>query len=234
MRFWKLGVVVAVIGLAVAAAGFAALVRGIPPLDDMLTTADGRMTGPAARIDALPPFLIDALVAAEDRSFYEHPGIDPVAIVRAALVDLGAGRIVQGASTITEQLAKNLLPPEHSEIVKKLKEMILAVRLEHWFSKRQILDLYFNHVYFGEGAWGIEAATRRYFGKPAEQLTPFEAAMLVGLLPAPSRFNPIRHPSVARERARTVLDDMMDAGFLTDGQRRAVLAAAGQQQQAMP
>ena len=172
----------------------------------------------------LPPYLIQALLAAEDRQFYDHPGINLFAIGRAIIVDVRAERTLQGGSTITEQLAKNLLPPQQSEILQKLREMALALKLEHNFTKNRILELYLNRVYFGSGASGIEAAAQRYFRKSASQVTLFQAAMLIGLLKAPSRLNPIEHAIRADRRARSVLQDMIQAGFLTDEKVKQALA----------
>ena len=172
----------------------------------------------------LPPYLIQALVAAEDREFYDHPGFNLFAIGRAMIVNFRAKRAVQGGSTITEQLAKNLLPPQQSEILQKLREMALALKLEHNFTKNSILELYINRVYFGSGATGIEAAAQRYFGKSASQVTLYQAAMLIGLLKAPSRLNPMHHAFLAHRRARSVLHDMVQAGFLADEQVKQALS----------
>ena len=176
-----------------------------------------------AHVSELPPYLIQALLAAEDREFYDHPGINLFAIGRAIIVDLKARRALQGGSTITEQLAKNLLPPQQSEILQKLREMALALRLEHNFTKNRILELYLNRVYFGSGATGIEAAAQRYFQKSANQVTLYQAAMLIGLLKAPSRLNPILHAVRADRRAQSVLQDMVQARFLTDDQVKLAL-----------
>ena len=175
-------------------------------------------------VSELPPYLIQALLAAEDREFYDHPGINLFTIGRAIIVDVRAERTLQGGSTITEQLAKNLLPPQQSEILQKLREMALALKLEHNFTKNRILELYMNRVYFGSGAYGIEAAAQRYFRKSASQVTLYQAAMLIGLLKAPSRLNPIEHAVRADRRARSVLQDMIQAGFLTDEQVKQALA----------
>lgn len=175
------------------------------------------------RVSELPPYLIQALLAAEDREFYDHPGINLFAIGRAIIVDVRAERTLQGGSTITEQLAKNLLPPQQSEILQKLREMALALKLEHNFTKNRILELYMNRVYFGSGATGVEAAAKRYFRKSASQVTLYQAAMLIGLLKAPSRLNPIEHAVRADRRARSVLNDMVQAGFLTDEQVKQAL-----------
>ena len=144
------------------------------------------------------------------------------------LTDTRAGRIVQGGSTISEQLAKNLLPPQRSRILQKIREIVVVMMLEHRFGKNRILELYLNRVYFGSGAYGIEAAARRYFGKSAGKLTLYEAAMLVGALPAPSFLNPLHDPARAERRAQTILQDMVEAGHLTPEGLRQALAGQGE------
>ena len=126
------------------------------------------------------------------------------------------------------QLAKNLLPPQRSRILQKIREIVVVLMLEHRFSKNRILALYLNRVYFGSGAYGIEPAARRYFGNPAGKLTLYEAAMLIGLLPAPSLMNPLHDPDRAERRAQTVLRDVVEAGYLTPAERRRVLASHGE------
>src|SRR5437899_4396880 len=138
--------------------------------------------------------------SAEDRNFYGNFGAEPLSMLRALYADIRAGRIVQGGSTISEQLAKNLLPPQRSRILQKIREIVVVLMLEHRFSKNRILALYLNRVYFGSGAYGIEPAARRYFGNPARKLTLYEAAMLIGLLPAPSLMNPLHDPDRAERR----------------------------------
>ncbi len=179
---------------------------------------------PVVHMATLPPYLVQALLAAEDRKFYHHWGIDVFATARAIVVDIRAWHLVEGGSTITEQLAKNILPPQTSKFMLKLREMVLAVMLEQHFSKNQILMLYLNRVYFGSGAYGIEAAAQRYFDKPASEISLYEAAMLVGLLRAPSRLNPLHDPVLADRRAQAVLQDMVAVGSLTQHQVQRALA----------
>ena len=147
-----------------------------------------------ASIDTLPQHLLDAVVATEDRRFYEHWGVDPVGLARAALANLRVGRFVQGGSTLTQQLAKNLFLTPERTLGRKLEELVLALWLEVRLSKRDILEIYLNRVYLGSGAYGVETASRRFFGKPASQLTLPESAMLAGLLKAPSKFSPASNP----------------------------------------
>jgi penicillin-binding protein 1A len=172
-----------------------------------------------APIDLLPAHVVNAVVATEDRRFFEHWGLDPIGLARAALANLRAGRYTQGGSTLSQQLAKNLLSRSERTLTRKLEELLLALWLELRLGKRDILDLYLNRVYFGGGAYGIEAAAQRFFGKPAYQLTLTEAAVLAGLLKAPSKFSPASNPALARARARSVLAKMEEAGFLSEEER---------------
>jgi penicillin-binding protein 1A len=169
-----------------------------------------------AMIDArdLPPHLVNAVLAIEDRRFRSHFGIDLIGLARAAYVNWRSGRLVQGGSTLTQQLAKNLfLTPERS-FKRKVQEAMLAVWLEHRFSKDQILTAYLNRVYLGAGTYGVDAAARTYFGHPATRVDLREAAILAGLLKAPSRYSPSANPNEAEERGRVVLAAMEDAGFI--------------------
>jgi len=175
----------------------------------------GDLFGRPLGLAEMSPFLPKAVVAAEDRRFYRHFGIDPIGLVRAAIVDLRTGHVTQGGSTITQQLAKNLfLTPERS-FSRKFREILLALWLERRFSKDQILEIYLNRVYLGAGAYGVDAAAHRYFGKSAARLDLFESALIAGLLKAPTRFSPARDRKAAAARARQVLGDMVEAGFIT-------------------
>jgi len=174
----------------------------------------GEVHGAPVRIRDLPPHVPRAFLAIEDRRFYRHPGVDLLGVLRAAYRNLTAGGIREGGSTITQQLAKNLfLSPERS-VRRKVQEALLALWLETQFTKDQLLSIYLNRVYFGAGVFGIDAAAQRYFGRPPAQLSPFEAAVLAGLLRAPSRDNPLVDPVRAAARANTVLDGMLAAGWL--------------------
>ncbi|MGZ9114608.1 MAG: transglycosylase domain-containing protein, partial [Brevundimonas sp.] len=156
-----------------------------------LIATRGSQQAPPADLDALPDYVPAAFIAIEDRRFYHHPGFDPVGMTRAMAANMRAGRVVQGGSTLTQQLAKNLFLSPDQNIKRKVQELMLAVWLEMKFSKDEILALYLNRVYFGAGAYGIEAASQRYFDKSAKQLTVGEAALLAGLLKAPSRYSPV-------------------------------------------
>jgi penicillin-binding protein 1A len=167
------------------------------------------------KIEDIPQRLIQAFVAAEDRNFFKHPGVDVGAIIRAMIANLKAGRIVQGGSTITQQLAKNLFLTRERTIRRKIREAILALKIERTFDKKKILELYLNQIYLGNGAYGVEAASRVYFGKSVKDLTLEEAALLAGLPKAPSRFNPFVNPELAQKRRNYVLRRMLEDGYIT-------------------
>ncbi len=175
-------------------------------------------------LDMLPPHAAEAVVAIEDRRFFEHPGIDALGILRAAVVNLRAGRLTQGGSTITQQLAKNLFLSSERTWSRKAEELVLALWLELRLSKRDILELYLNRVYFGGGAHGIEAASQRYFAKSARNLSLAEAAVIAGLLKAPSKYAPSASPVQAIARGRLVVDKMQEAGFISAPEAAAARA----------
>jgi len=169
----------------------------------------------------IAPDLRNAIVAIEDYRFYEHFGVDPVAVVRALVRNVQAGRVVEGGSTITQQLAKNLyLTPERT-FERKIHELFLAFKLEARYSKEQILRLYLNTIYFGHGAYGAEVAAQTYFGKHARDLTLAEAALLAGVARSPGRYSPYVDPSAALERRAIVLKRMTELGYITPAQARA-------------
>jgi len=174
----------------------------------------GDLFGEPLTLKQMSPYLPQAVIATEDRRFYSHFGIDPVGLLRAAVADFRARHVVQGGSTITQQLAKVLfLSPERS-LARKARETLLAVWLERRFTKDQLLEIYLNRVYLGAGTYGVDAAAHRYFGKSAAQLSLFESAVVAGLLKAPSRFSPANDRERAMGRAAQVLDNMVDAGFI--------------------
>ena len=166
-------------------------------------------------IDLLPRHLLDAVIATEDRRFFKHWGLDPTGVLRAAFTNLRAGRVAQGGSTLTQQLAKNLFLGSERTYARKLEEIVLALWLELRLGKRNILELYLNRVYFGAGAYGVETAAQRFFGKSAREVSLVEAAVLAGLLKAPSRYSPAFNPQIARARAGDVLAKMVEARFLS-------------------
>ena len=190
-----------------------------------LIAVRGTQQAPPADLDALPDYVPAAFIAIEDRRFYHHPGFDPIGMSRAMVSNMRAGRVVQGGSTLTQQLAKNLFLSPDQNMKRKVQELMLAVWLEMKFSKDEILALYLNRVYFGAGAYGIEAASQRYFDKSAKQLTVGEAALLAGLLKAPSRYSPVSESERAGIRATVVLNEMVDAGVITPEQRAQAAAS---------
>lgn len=181
----------------------------------------GESSGKRVSVEDLPPYVGNAVLAIEDRRFYSHIGIDPIGLVRAAYTNWRAGRIVQGGSTITQQLAKNLFLKPERTLERKVQEAILAIWLELKYSKDEILTSYLNRVYFGAGAYGIDAAARVYFDKDPEKLTLEESAMLAGLLKAPSRLNPDNNPDRAIARMNMVIAAMEDGGFLNNTKKAA-------------
>ena len=159
-------------------------------VDGSLIANRGDTGGAAIRLEALPPYLPRAFIAIEDRRFYSHWGVDPIGILRALVNDALGRRGMQGGSTLTQQLAKNLFLSQERTLSRKIQEAILALWLERKYSKDRILELYLNRVYFGSGSYGVEAAAEKYFGHPAKDVTLPEAAMLAGLMKAPSRLAP--------------------------------------------
>ncbi len=231
LRTLKWGFVV-VLWLALIAAGFVGyyghdlpdtdrLAAPVTPRSVSVLAADGseianygEMWGELVPVSEMAPALPQAVLAIEDRRFFEHGGVDAFGVIRAAWRNAVEGRLAEGGSTISQQLAKLVfLSPERS-VKRKIQEAMLAFWLERTFSKEEILTIYMNRAYFGAGAYGVDAAARRYFGRTARDVTLPQAAMIAGLLKAPSRYSPAGDPERAKARARVVLDAMVDAGFL--------------------
>lgn len=175
----------------------------------------GAQYGRPVKLKQLPAHVAQAVIATEDRRFYSHFGVDPRSVLRALSVNLIKGRKAQGASTLTQQVAKNLFLSSQKTIKRKVQELLLSFWLEYKLTKEQILTIYLNRVYFGAGTYGIEAAARKYYGIRARHLNLYQAAVLAGLLKAPSRYNPLTHPKEADKRARLVLANMVKAGFVS-------------------
>ncbi|MFO7308771.1 MAG: penicillin-binding protein 1A [Pseudomonadota bacterium] len=191
--------------------------------DGTLIANRGDMGGREVKLSELPPYLPKAFIAIEDRRFYDHFGIDPLGITRAVVRNMTSGGVAQGGSTLTQQLAKNLFLTQERTISRKIQEAILALWLEQKFTKNEILELYLNRVYFGAGSYGVEAAALRYFGKSAREVSLSEAAMLAGLVQAPSRLAPNRNPDGAEKRAQLVLSAMASEGFITEAAAKSAL-----------
>jgi len=198
----------------------------------VLYDRDGRLIGrigaenrESVPLKSIPPVVRDAFIAIEDVRFYEHPGVDLRAIARAAWTNLRGGKVVEGGSTITQQLVKNsFLKPERTW-QRKIQEVVLALMVERRFTKDEILEMYLNRIYLGEGAYGVQAAAQVYFGKNVSDLNLPEAALLAGLTKAPSLYSPFRNPEGALERRNLVLDNMLKYNLITAAQHRTARAA---------
>lgn len=166
-------------------------------------------------LENIPRNMVNSIIAMEDTAFFNHPGISVKGTLRAVLTDIVKGKRAQGGSTITQQLAKTLYLTRKKEIIRKLREYILALQIEHRFSKQEILQLYLNQIWFGEGAYGIKEAARTYFGKNVSELSLSDCALLTAQIAAPSRFNPFSYPERAKNRRNTVLMRMYEEGFIT-------------------
>jgi len=193
-------------------------------LDGRVLATRGEMGGAAIPVKEMPPYLPKAFIAIEDRRFYFHYGVDPVGLLRATLANALHRNVAQGGSTITQQLAKNLFLTRERTLTRKLQEAVLALWLEHKFAKTQILELYLNRVYFGAGAYGVEAAAQRYFGKSARNVSLAESALLAGLVKSPSRLAPTKNFNGAEKRAQLVLTAMADSGLINEGAARVAIA----------
>jgi penicillin-binding protein 1A len=223
------------IALFLALAGFVPELPRLPPIrrDPQITYVDrsgvtlgvrGGRYSPPVDVARLPAYVPAAFVAIEDRRFYSHAGFDPEGMARAIMSDIGQGKAAQGGSTITQQLARNLFLNSDRTMERKGQELIYATELEQVYTKRQILGLYLSRIYFGAGAYGVEAASERYFNKPAASLTLMEAAMLAAIPKSPTEYNPAEQHDRSVERARLVLDAMVETGVITPAARARALA----------
>ena len=166
-------------------------------------------------LEDIPVDLQNAVVAMEDRNFFKHAGFSIRGIIRALFNDLVTGRAKQGASTLTQQLSRGVFLTQEKKLIRKIREIILAIQIEHRFSKQEILQLYLNEIYLGSGAYGVKSAAKKYFDKDLSELTTGEAALLVGLIPAPGRYNPFANPDLARQRRNLVLDVMREQNYIS-------------------
>ncbi|GAA0658585.1 penicillin-binding protein 1A [Sphingomonas insulae] len=240
---WRRRIVVTLqilIALAILAVGALAIAvyvarSQLPSFDELKSSPNGQMIrvhaadgsvivsmGPSygewLPYGSIPQVMRDATVAVEDRRFYSHPGVDPLGIARSVMVRYERGRWIQGGSTITQQLARNVFLNNQKKFGRKFREWILALALERKFSKEQVLELYLNKVYYGGGAYGIDAASRKFFGHGAERLSLAEAAVIAGLVKAPSNYSPTADAQAAVGRAGVVLDSMVRYGAITQSQ----------------
>ena len=235
LKILGVGLLLGVIALVVAV-GIA--MSSLPGFDQLKSSPNGQMIrvhaidgsvlvslGPSygqwLRSDQIPQMMKDAMVSVEDRRFYEHPGIDPIGILRSVGVRAKAGHWTQGGSTITQQLARNVFLTSKKTFGRKFREAILSLAIERKFSKEQILELYLNKVYFGGGSYGIDAASRKFFGHGADHLTLPEAAIIAGLVKAPSNYSPTADAQAAVGRASVVLDTMVETGKISQAQAAA-------------
>jgi penicillin-binding protein 1A len=242
LRIIKAGVIAGLLGVMVLGI-FVAIARGeIDSFEDLKASPNGQMIrvraadgtviqslGPSfgrwLSIDQLPSEMKDAMVAVEDRRYYIHPGVDPIGITRSLYVRAIDGRWTQGGSTITQQLARNIYLNNNKEFGRKIREVILALAMETKFSKDQILELYLNKVYFGGGAYGVDAASRKFFDHGAEDLSLAEAAIIAGLVKAPSHYSPTADAQAAIDRATVVVGVMQDAGMISAAEAAKVKPA---------
>jgi penicillin-binding protein 1A len=199
----------------------------VPPLVTNVTDTNGQAVGEffterrtTVPLTEIPVDLRKAVMAIEDTEFYDHWGINPRAIVRAAANNLLAGRVVQGGSTLTQQLAKTIFLTREKTLDRKFKELLLTLQIERRYSKDEILQLYLNQIYFGAGAYGVEAAARWYFGKRAPNLNLAECALLAGLVRSPNRYSPVTDADRAKDRRATVLRRMRELGFITEAEEK--------------
>ncbi len=239
MKFVKYLLILAVCCILLGAGSIYGLYRYIEPqLPDVATLKDVRLQIPMqvysadgeliaqygekrripVTLDQIPPEMINAFIATEDSRFYEHHGIDPVGIFRAASVALFSGHASQGASTITQQLARNFFLSPERTLMRKIKEAFLAIRIEQLLNKNEILELYLNKIYLGYRAYGVGAAAQVYFGKTVDQLSLSEMAVIAGLPKAPSTFNPLYSMDRAIARRNVVLSRMLSEGYITQAQ----------------
>jgi len=232
--YW--GAVLGVWGLIFVVAFFAVFATDLPDVSKLndvtrqpsisyldrsgaLIAVRGSQYAPPVDLDKLPDYVPKAFIAIEDRRFYYHPGFDPIGISRAMVKNVSCWCVAAGGSTITQQLARNLFLTLDQTPRRKAQELILSVWLEMKFTKKEILALYLNRVYFGAGAYGIEAAAHRYFNKPASKLTLGESALLAGMMKGPSRYSPVTATGRAERRANIVLDEMVQTKAITKAER---------------
>jgi len=231
----RLIIIIMILLVSVMIGGYVAILKSLPDIENLKNYISTKGTEVYADDDTLignfriekgiyvplkkiPENLVRAVIAVEDSKFWVHKGLDYVAIVRALLKDIMARRIKEGASTITQQLAKVVFLSPEKTFVRKVKEVALAIKLEGTLTKEEILELYLNKVYFGHGAYGVEMAARTYFGKSVSELDLSEASLLAGLIKAPNRFSPYNSLEIAKERQRTVLKRMEEEGYINKQQ----------------
>jgi len=239
---WGVGTV-GLIGFVAGLATVGYLLQDLPPITGLheyqpslvtrVYSADKQVIGQffverriLVPLEKIPRYLVNAVVAIEDSRFFEHRGLDFVGIARAAITNLVSGKIRQGASTITQQLARSLFLSPKRDYERKAKEALLALKMEQVLGKEQILELYLNQIYFGHGAYGVQSAAQTYFGKEVGQLTVAEAAYLAGLPKGPADYSPYYHPEASKKRQATVLRRMVEERFITTAEAETAMAEA--------
>jgi penicillin-binding protein 1A len=241
-RIFRVGLVTALIGLTVVIVSVSVAYSSLPSFSELKSSPNGQMVrvraldgtvlvsmGPSfgqwLSIDQLPETMKTAMVSVEDRRYFSHPGVDPIGIARSIQVRITGGTWRQGGSTITQQLARNIFLTNSKTWDRKIREMVLALAIERKFSKAQVLELYLNRVYFGGGAYGVDAASRKFFGHPGNKLSLGEAAIIAGLVKAPSNYSPSADAQAAVGRAGVVLSVMQENGVITAAQAAAAAPA---------
>lgn len=232
MRLKKIvGWIAAVMVTAAACTGFAVAGEGydmyreavgVLSLDDKVAAIQAR--DGYTELEDLPDTYVEAVVSVEDHRFYSHFGLDPIAIGRAIVNDIKAGRYVEGGSTITQQLAKNLYFSQEKKMTRKVAEVFLALDLEQNYSKDEILELYVNSIYFGDGYYSIGEASQGYFGKAPSEMTEYESTLIAGVPNAPSKYAPSKNPELAEKRQQQVLRRMEACGYFTEAEAETVAA----------
>ena len=237
IAYW--GAVALVWGVILGAVGVAYIAWDLPDVDEAIAATRkpnirivtqsgvelarrGDRYGEPVLLEDVPPELPHAILSTEDRRFYDHFGIDPIGIARAMWVNIKAGGIRQGGSTLTQQAAKNLFLTPKRTIKRKLQEVVLSLWLEAKFTKDEILTIYLNRVYFGQGTYGVDAAARFYFKVPATKLTAYQSAVLAGMLKGPNKYNPMLNPKLSKQRTAVVLSNMVAAGYLSQADRKRI------------
>lgn len=238
-RFAYWGAVAMVWGIILGGVGVVYIAWDLPDVDEAIAATRkpnirivtqsgvelarrGDRYGEPVLLEDVPPELPHAILSTEDRRFYDHFGIDPIGIARAMWVNIKAGGIRQGGSTLTQQAAKNLFLTPKRTLKRKLQEVVLSLWLEAKFTKDEILTIYLNRVYFGQGTYGVDAAARFYFKVPATRLSAYQSAVLAGMLKGPNKYNPMLNPKLSKQRTAVVLSNMVAAGYLSDADRKRI------------
>lgn len=210
-------------GFALAGEGYGLYKNAVQEESLEETVAEIRRQENFTSLEEMPETYVQAVVSVEDHRFYDHFGLDLIAIGRAVVNDIKAGRYVEGGSTITQQLAKNLYFTQEKVLTRKAAEAFMAWAIEKQYTKDEILELYVNSIYFGSGYYNVRQASEGYFGKAPAQMTPYECTLLAGVPNAPSAYDPAQNPGLARQRQKKVVEQMVERGCLSAAQAREAL-----------